>query len=692
MMKRSTLLLSTAAFAFGALLGGRALAVHADPEDVQLTLEGCRNGSGGVPQITFPPTGPFVCPDFHYTGGNLGKGWNELDNVPHRVIAAAKNIAPAVQTYEIAVALDAEDAGALGYDIISAATLNTTLSDASCTAPVSGPDTTIAPGIGGIDVTRYRFLTITQNSGTTCVFDFYGRLAIGSHLFSGSSLHANMALDDGAGGISTSGIGARDVSIPVKDILPQSIDKMMTAAQDAIAMWAITKGPQDAVLNFGDTCDPGNLLAEEITFRVEWEIVETTPGATTVMSKVFANNPASRDVRVQVTDMVYVCLAVDLDGNCTTFGDLLHTEIGPDVDVPANTNDFLVLEYSFAIAPEDADLMVGDLLTNIAEATYTDIIFPDITLPGNTLATDVAEIQQGSVSNTLADISDVESIAGEGLSFRVDSTTPDGLGTFTNYALGAETTGPVNWELLNQAGAGFIEFNKTVLLDQPRITDGEIADTAFLEGSDGFSPDPASASANITSDATVELTITKTIPDVLQGTETASFTFEVRDSGDSLVDTVTIDFVAGETSNSATVTGLLPGELYSVSETASTPGFALNPSTPSPQTVEIFLPECTDELTFDNLAGVEAPPEVCKVTVPPGFEAGWEFTLEGPGCPVPGFPEACSLTTSGADCEPFPFVLQEGSYTITETPQPGWEITVRPRNSSARSRIRSCRA
>ena len=101
--------------------------------NVKLTLEGCKNGSGGAPQITFPPTGPFVCPDFHYTPGNLGKGWNELDLVPHRITADAGNNAPALQTYQIAVALDAEDAGAPGYDIISAPVLNTTLSDISCT-------------------------------------------------------------------------------------------------------------------------------------------------------------------------------------------------------------------------------------------------------------------------------------------------------------------------------------------------------------------------------------------------------------------------------------------------------------------------------------------------------------------------------------------------------------------------------
>src|SRR5688572_11559382 len=51
----------------------------ASPVNVQITLEGCRNDG----TITFPALGPFICPDAAYTSGNLGKGWNELDLVPH---------------------------------------------------------------------------------------------------------------------------------------------------------------------------------------------------------------------------------------------------------------------------------------------------------------------------------------------------------------------------------------------------------------------------------------------------------------------------------------------------------------------------------------------------------------------------------------------------------------------------------
>jgi hypothetical protein len=202
-----------------------------DPNHVSFTLEGCRGSTG-----SFPANGPFVCPDDEYTTGNLGGGWNELDLVPYRITADATNAAPATQTYTIAIVADNSDAGHPGYDFISVPVLNTDLSDASCTAPVVGAQTTLTPGLGGIDASIYRLVTITQTSGSTCVYDYYERLALGSHLFPGSSLHSNLANEN----LSTAGIGARDVSIPVKEILPQSINKTMVASTGSDHIWSVT--------------------------------------------------------------------------------------------------------------------------------------------------------------------------------------------------------------------------------------------------------------------------------------------------------------------------------------------------------------------------------------------------------------------------------------------------------------------
>ena len=92
---------------------------------------GCRNDGS----ITLPDAnGQFICPDPAYTTGNLGKGWNELDLVPYRIELSAGTSAPASQSYSIAVALDREDAGHPGYDVLSALRLNGALSAGSCPA------------------------------------------------------------------------------------------------------------------------------------------------------------------------------------------------------------------------------------------------------------------------------------------------------------------------------------------------------------------------------------------------------------------------------------------------------------------------------------------------------------------------------------------------------------------------------
>ena len=65
-----------------------------------------------------------------------------------------------------------------------------------CVAAQSTQQTPLDPGIGGTDVSIYRLITVTQAKNTTCVYDYYGRLALGSHLFPGSSLHANLLAED----------------------------------------------------------------------------------------------------------------------------------------------------------------------------------------------------------------------------------------------------------------------------------------------------------------------------------------------------------------------------------------------------------------------------------------------------------------------------------------------------------------
>jgi hypothetical protein len=59
------------------------------------------------------------------------------------------------------------------------------------------------------------------------------------------------------------------------------------------------------------------------------------------------------------------------------------------------------------------------------------------------------------------------------------------------------------------------------------------------------------------------------------------------------------------------------------------------------------------------------------VTVPAGSEAGWAFTLVGPGTPVGGE----KLFTTGPGATLFTTPLAPGLYTVAQTTLPGWDQT-----------------
>src|SRR5205807_3813206 len=134
-----------------------AAATASDPVHINFTLEGCRNTGS----IVLPIAGQFVCPDAAHTTGNLGKGWNELDLVPHRVTLQATS---GNETYSFIVAGDYKNGSGTGtgWDVISDLVLNTAKSAASCTAATMGPQTITAPGagVGGADQTIYRPVTV----------------------------------------------------------------------------------------------------------------------------------------------------------------------------------------------------------------------------------------------------------------------------------------------------------------------------------------------------------------------------------------------------------------------------------------------------------------------------------------------------------------------------------------------------
>lgn len=626
----------------------QAAQVTADPtppDRVSFTLEGCRNDGS----ITLPDSGGrFVCPGSAYTSGNLGKGWAELDLVPFRVTAKASTAAPGTQTYTIATVVDLEEAGKPGYDVLSPATLNTSLSDASCQAATVSSSLILAPGIGGISKSLYRTMTVTQDGASTCVYDYYARLALGSHLFPGSSLHANLGLVKN-GGVDSGGIGAKDVSIPVNEIEPQSIGKDMAASRGSDHTWNVTKQSTPSSVDLGDTCDTeGDFVSASIDETVTWTKSSAIPGATTITTNIYATNPSSRPISVTVSDKIYAG---------TTQTTLLDTASFSPVAIPPRTTQ-LVGTHTY-IWLNATSTSVND----VATATYIDVA-TGIAVPGSTTASASATIQDtGPVTNATAVIDDTQSITGSGLEFSVDSVT-GATGSFTGYTLGNRTTDPILWTSTSQSASGSVVFRKTIYAARGTIEPaGVLTDVATALGSDGFASAPAEATVDISVDTTARLSIDKTIPAgiITRGSESAAFTFDVVGADDTAA-TKTITLEAGETSGLASVTGLVPA-VYTVVERDATNWKAV-----APQEVDLRGAICTGSAAFENTP-VPAETQVLKVTVPDGFASGWTMALLRGDDTVPlatGVTDDSGIVSFGA-------LDTEGTYRIVEEAQDGWK-------------------
>jgi Prealbumin-like fold domain len=615
------------------LAAGPAQAVA--PDHVSSTLQGCKPTAGSYqtsPQVICTVNG-------NYTSGNLGKSWNELDLVPYRITMDAGNAAPATQVYTIAIVLDGVDAGKPGYDVISPATLNAALSDDSATNCLvsSGAQTNKNPGFGGTDTSIYRLVTITQQKNTTCVFDWFGRLALGSHLFPGSSLHANI-------GNEAVTQGGSDVSIPVNQISPQELRKTMSALQDSDVSWDITKEATPAHLDFENVCDPDVPASLETSIKITWTKNAAVGGNILVTTHIFAKNPAARPITTNVTDVIKSGATV------------LDTKVFAPVVVPANTETEILPAHTFTVPAGTTNL------NDTATATYTDTI-TNIPIPGNVQASASAIVQGGNVTNNTAVITDVEKITGAGLAFSVAAPS---VGSFTNYTAGdkVDATGSVEWSSGTVSASGSVTFTKTVYLDAAGgATSGTLDDTATLTGSDAFTT-KASASVDIDSTLSGSLVINKTTTVPVDGDTT--FEFEVNPGGIPV--TVTIPD-GGTSGTSDALTGLTAND-YTVTETNS------NGFTPAAdQNFTIGAGNCSAELSFENTFG-PATAQVFKVTVPAGSEAGFEFSISGPG----GFSDTGTAdatgtvqwTTAGSDTLT---LADEGQYTVTETPKSGFDLT-----------------
>jgi hypothetical protein len=613
---------------------GDAAALASTYDGLSFRLQGCKGSAGLLPNAQ----DEFICADNLYTDGNLGKGWNELDLVPHRIIIDAGNSAPATQTYKFDIAADNLDGGKVGYDFIENGFESTS---SACKNVSIGPQQTVGSNPQQI----YREITVTQDKNTTCQLDLYIRLGLGAHLYPGSSLHSNLLNDSET----TANIGNKENSIPVNEIQPQEISKDMSASQGTDFVWDVTKSPSPASVDFGNTCAVENSdPSANVDITVSWTKQTTAGGDVSITTHIYATNPAHRVITVNVTDKVY-------KGTGQAAGDLVHTGTSGNVDVAGNTSDFLILEETFTVPSGPTTF------NDVATATYTDKE-TGFNVPGTTTATATADVQSdGPSTNGTVTINDVESITGTELSFSVDSTT-GASGSFDGgYTEGdvAQPGDEVSWTSDPQTTDGSVTFHKTIYFDGPGATSGSLDDTATVVGDGEAVLDSANASVDITADATLSLTIDKSVP---AGSVSGSqdFVFDVTGpSGFSKTVTLTFD----GSSNTESTTFSVPEEgTYTVTEQTAD---GWQPQ--SPKSVVISLADCTGTATFANVPVEKGSITIVKDAQPDdpqdfGFTGDLgSFSLDDDSDGT-----LSDTFTSGA--------LDAGTYAVTEAATTGWTL------------------
>lgn len=635
----------------GVAAASPAQAAESTGTGISYTLEGCRASTDA-----YLP-GTFVCPEENYTTGNLGKGWNEFDLVPGRVTLEAGNSAPTSQTFSFVYAVDncsTQDGattctGFPGYDRLSALVLNTALSSGTCDAtPTVSAPTYQAPGLGGTGTTLYRTVTIDgQAKGSTCVYDFYARLAFNSHLYPGSSLHFNLANTD----LSPAGIGSKEVSIPVREILPPGFTKTQTSTQGSDVVWSVSKSSTPATVSFPQTCPPSvNPQSRAVTVTVSWTKTTTVGGAVTVTASIALQNTAHRAIDVQLSDQLY-------SGATPAPGNEVQAPKTTTITLPAGGSSTVTHIWSVTGSSATA-------YSDIATATFYDTVFQEA-LGSATRTASSNVVPLAPTSGATAVVSDVETMTGSpDFDFSVDSVSGT-AGSFSDYpVLGARTRGPVTWSSGTVSNSGSTTFNKTVYVNGPTVGTATLSDTATLSP-DGQGSTTASASSTVTGGATVSLVINKTMDLTFSTAKTFSFTATgTNGNGQTSGGSTTITIPAGSNGPvSGTISGLEPGVTYTVTEAATAP-FPTQTFTRT-----ITLPSCSATQAVENTAAPAAA-RVQKVTNPTGATS-WSFTLTGGGL------NETVTATANAGYVPFASNLEQdgATYTITETAQTGWDLT-----------------
>lgn len=632
----------------------------------KLDLNGCKadlnNGYSGQ-MVTSVSSGDttmmYFCDDAFYTDGNL-KHWAELDMVPHHIVFS--NTSGSAKSFTFNVGGDyknSNDPTVQGWDHITELTL-----DVNATLSLNGGDSTQVDrckSVGSLSVQNiyyslagdwheiFREVNVTDfPDDLKCVAIYNMRLAIGSHKYPGSSLQSRLT---------SASAHVGDQTLPLPDIASTSFGKVMTAVQGGSRNWTVVKSSNPSKVTFEETCtDDTSLLEKDVNITVSWIKGDLTPqGKVNVATIIQATNHTRRDLNISVVDTLYNSTTQLATYNCDMF--TLQAGLGNAV-VCANT---------FEIDASDA---IG--LYDNAVATFIDLD-SNVSIPK--LEANATAFVQGIGENLdeNATIKDHEWITENNFNYSVESFI-NATGSFDNYTAGTKTDGDVNWTSSVQTDTGSVTFLKKVYSQRATATTGTLSDEASSKGSDGAGAFSGTHNIEITSSASVSLTITKIMDeaDIPDG-ETLDFNFTVRNPI-GFNQTYTLEVNDANPSSSITISGLDP-MFYNVQENAK---FGYEAEGNSTRIIDLNLPICSGSVEFSNIIADRPAVKVRKVTFPQGSEAGWEMIIykQNPGVPITWTELARGTTVGGGwltliDSDN----LHVGTYKIEETMQNNWYET-----------------
>jgi hypothetical protein len=403
---------------------------------------------------------------------------------------SATNSARATHNYSFTIAVDERKVASIpGFDRITEPSKNLALSDPGSGTITFGPTTQLLPGFGGVSSTLYRTVTVMgQAKGIDLVIDYDGRLGIGSHLNSGSSLHGNYANE------ARTQVGT-DRSIPVKAIAPQEINKDISGIQNSTVDWDVTKDAQPASLDFENVCITNDEeVSTTVDVKVNWDNKGAVPdGMVSVTTHAYATNPSHRSVTVNITDTA---------------------TSGPNQLFQFQDNGNVVLANTTQLIVDDtrdvpANLVVNKALHNVATASYFDTVFNE-PVPGQTTATADGTVAEGTVANESA-ISPTPSRSPAPASASRWPRRRWRLRRQPGLRRGDKTTRPVDWPVDDVTADGSATFEKTVYLAAGTgSTTGTLTDTATLTPDDSSTKTAGPLDINIISSASGSVTVEKT--------------------------------------------------------------------------------------------------------------------------------------------------------------------------------------